>query len=270
MSSPFDDPVWRALADECGIAADQLGEGASLLSKCSPAYSHTFARAFFALSTGLERTSKLILQVNSRLSTGGFISEREMRALGHDLSGLLQAVEDMCDGRGWDLPRPNEPLHAAIVTVLADFATGGRYYNLDSLAGRSSIDDPAASWWNTVIVPTLKERGIGSPSGVTAPADPVVEALEALSMVRFRHVGGGTIDSIAAGLAATRDLDLATPWVRMRVLQIARWHTKIIGELCNAARRDGSAEVPEMREYFSWFLNGDAYFRSRKTWKQLA
>ncbi len=154
MVDPTESPVWRALAAEAGIASDQIGEGATLLAKVSPNYSWTFARALFPLSIGLERASKLALQVDARLSSAGFLDEREMRALGHKLDQLLDAVDAMNLRRGFSHARPRDPIHQAVLAVLTDFATNGRYYHLDNLAGRAGGIDPSSAWWNRSSFPS--------------------------------------------------------------------------------------------------------------------
>ena len=94
-ASPVSDPVWRALAAEAGIAADQIGEGATLLAKCVPEYPWTFSRAFFPLSIGLERACKIALHVDARLVSGAFLTSKQMRAYGHGLTTLISEVESI-------------------------------------------------------------------------------------------------------------------------------------------------------------------------------
>ncbi len=271
MLDPTESPVWRALAAEAGIASDQIGEGATLLGRVSPNYTWTFARALFPLSIGLERACKLALQVNARLASGAFLDERDMRALGHKLDQLMDAVDAMGLRRGFKNARPQEPIHQAVLTVLTDFATNGRYYHLDNLAGRAGGIDPAKAWWDTVVIPILrrhykpalrmKDEAIAAAMGA---------ALDEVSLVRHAHVDGGTVSSMSQGMRDAAYTGAATPWARMYTLQIARWLAGSLRSLSYQSHIQHNPEIPELHEFFSTFEADDAYMRSRKTWRPSA
>lgn len=271
MTSPTESPAWRALAAEAGIASDQIGEGATLLAKLSPNSSWTFARALFPLSIGVERACKLALQVDAKLAFGTFLSERDMRDLGHKLDELVDAVDNMNRRRGFNHDRPDDPIHQAVLAVLTEFATNGRYYHLDNLAGRGGGIDPSKSWWDTVIGPILARHYTGAKKAKDeAIAAALGTPLDEASLVRQNHVDGSTVSSITQVIQLGARVEAATPWARMYTLQIARWLAKSLRLLSDEAHRQHEPTIPELHEFFYTFEADDSYMRSRKTWRPLA
>lgn len=261
-------PTWRALAAEAGIAADQIGEGATKLSKISPDSSWSFARVLFPLSIGLERSCKLALQVDAKLETGSFLDMKAMREHGHRLDGLVRSVDEMCKRRGFDVERPSAPIHDAIIDVLTGFATNGRYHHLDRLAGASESEDAGKLWWDTVIVPLAE---LHYPTKKRAFHEWVAEDLgskmDEFSMTMGSHVAGGEITSQRQALLDGQMLPVVLPWSRVYVLQIARWLALVMRELTYASYRARDPEVPALNEFFGIFNVDDRYMRSRKTWR---
>lgn len=268
MSPPTSNPVWRALAAEAGIAADQIGEGATLLSKLSAEYTYSFARASFPLSIGFERACKLALQVDARLTNGTFLGRRQMMDFGHKLNDLLRAVDDMNQRRVLHREMPNTAVHQAIVGVLTDFATNGRYHHLDYLAGQSGTVDPGKQWWDTVVVPILDlHYDPDRRRRDEAMARELGSIVDGFSAIAHTHVSGATMDSMVGGMQARSQIEAAIPWVRVYALQIARWIASTFTELSFAAHRAGASEIPDLQEFFAPFNNDDSYFRSRKAWR---
>ena len=81
--------IWLALAREAASAAEHIGIGATALGKANHAENAYYSQAFFALSVGFERSTKLALSVASALDGDGFADGRTLKGYGHDLSKLL-------------------------------------------------------------------------------------------------------------------------------------------------------------------------------------
>jgi len=271
MASPTDLPVWRALASEAGVASDQIGEGATLLSKLTPSYSWTFARAFFPLSIGIERACKLALQVDAKLASGNFMSAKQMRTHGHKLDGLVAAVDAMNQRRGFDHSRPNDSIHNAILAVLTEFATNGRYHHLDNLAGRVGGIDPSRLWWETVVVPILDVHyNPTRKAGDEAMARGLGAEIDKASVVQYSHVDGSAVSSMTDALRDGAMMINATPWIRVYTLQIARWLARTMNCLSQESHKQGDEEVPELHEFFRTFDVDVSYMKTRKTWRPLS
>jgi hypothetical protein len=261
-------PTWRALAAEAGVAADQIGEGATKLDKISPMTSWSFARVLFPLSIGLERTCKLALQVDAKLETGSFLDMKAMREHGHKLDGLIESVEDMSTRRGLDVTRPVTPVHEAIIEVLTGFATNGRYHHLDRLAGASESEDAGKLWWENVLLPLAELHYPAKKREFHEwVADDLGSKIDEFSMTVGAHVSGEEITSQRQTLLDGQMLMVVLPWSRVYVLQIARWLSQILGELSDASYIARDIEIPVLSEFFGLFNVDDSYMRSRKTWR---
>jgi hypothetical protein len=127
---------------EAELTRQLLAAGLGALVKANHMDKGRFSQAFFDLSIGLERLLKLIYLIDHALQSGGsFPSNGDLRKrFGHDLTALhaealkiRRRLED--EGEQFVFAVPDPTLSARIVGVLAEFAKGTRYYNLDYLLG---------------------------------------------------------------------------------------------------------------------------------------
>lgn len=268
MNDPTRSPIWRSLAAEAGIAADQIGEGVTMLGEMQVEASWTFPRAFFPLSIGLERTCKLVLQVEARLHAGLFLDEGRMRTLGHNLGSLFHATESMTRRLGLAILRPTDPIHTSILEVLTDFASGGRYHHLDNLAGRGRSSDPAKKWWSDVITPMLAEhyKPVRQLKDSHA-ADLLGAAIDDHASVLFTHVDGTQITTIRQAALATYQMRAAVPWTRMHTLQLVRWLAEVADYLTEESYSLAAREIPVLNDFYAVFRQRDSDLRTRKGWR---
>ena len=267
MAHPTESVVWRSLAAEAGISADQIGEGVSLLGRVAPEYHWTFARAFFPLSTGIERACKLALQVDARLNSQSFLTRAELQDKGHRLDRLIAAVDSIQRQRDATVVLPSNPVHHAVIRTLTEFAVGGRYHHLDHLAGNGGTD-PIASWWSSVVEPILDEHYPESRKQRDQhEAAAMGAAFGDAALVLHTHVGGGTMGSLARAVHESQRNQFAIPWVRMHVLQIARWITAVMRILSDASYIARDEDIPALHEFFYHFDVSDSEMRRRKTWR---
>jgi hypothetical protein len=60
--------IWQAIAHEASLAAEHIGIGATAIGKANYADAY-YAQAFFALTTGFERASKLYSEIQLHMNT---------------------------------------------------------------------------------------------------------------------------------------------------------------------------------------------------------
>jgi hypothetical protein len=261
--------TWRLIAAEAGIAAGQIGYGATALARTSPHEAWSFPHAFFPLSIGFERAAKLALQVDAKLANGVLLDKRQMRTLGHRLTVLLDEVQVMV-GRRWpaegELARPADDVHGAIIEILNEFAIGGRYHNLDALAG-AVVRDPVAAWWADVVsVVIARNLTAEQVERATRWAAFVDAAVGDITLVRQHHVDGSDVRDVSSlALQGTLNAD-AVPWTRMYTLQIARWLARVLATLSDDALRERDPDIPYLLEFFSRFDQPDRNLRRLKRW----
>jgi hypothetical protein len=266
--------TWRALSREAALAAEHMAIGASAIDKASYGREGVYSQMFFALSVGFERAAKLALVVDFALETAGnYPDHNTLRAFGHNLRELLEAVDTIAQRRGLDSAErlPRSPVHNGIVQVLSDFATNiTRYYNLDLVTGdpkAATRTDPIQAWFELVTTPVLqahytaRERALDSQRAAFSEA-----LLGPVTMVRFTSEDGEAINDIGAAALHGAALERSKPFTRMYVMQIARFLAKLLGELGYAGYAVESASIPHLSEFFAIFNNPDSYLRGRKTW----
>lgn len=158
-------PTRNALSREAAIAAEHLGSGATIIGKANYAHDAHYSQAFFSISAGIERGAKLALAVNHAIANGGdFPDPKALRAYGHNLSGLLCAMDKLSEDLGLpqDKRLPVNKINNGIVEVLTEFASNiTRYYNLDFIMGNvhsRAQGDPIELWYKLVTKPILEKH----------------------------------------------------------------------------------------------------------------
>lgn len=270
---------WRALTAECTVAADQVLAGSLALRRLDPTLIGSFYAAFFPLSIGYERMSKIAIQVDALISTGQFLSSGEMRSTsaGHRISTLFDRVETIAVQRGYDSEmglRPATPMHHAITGILTEFATTGRYNHLDSLSSTSPSSLDAEKAWDETVMPLLVDAHLTKRARMLLDRDVAAVTTDltaaesaGITVLGRRHDANGDFHGDLARHAARNILyERLTPWGRMYTLQLGRWIAWILYELSMEALRCDHARghVPYLIDFFRWMLAEDADLRSRR------
>ena len=271
------DSRFLALQRECGLAAQHIGVGVTSLGKANYAQEANYAQAFFALSIGFERSAKIAFAVDHALSNDGqFPSGQALKRFGHNLRTLLDRADEI--GLKWArgtvrardrLPRTE--IHAAIVGVLDDFARNvTRYYNLDVLASASAArleEDPVRVWHDRVAEPVLtKHWHPAAQRAVQQRAEDAGISLGGEAFVHHHSESGKELSTLSAASYETGRAEAAARYVRVYVLQIARFISHLMSDLTIAKYANQLHQIPDMSDFFSIFDRDDASFRRRKNW----
>ena len=261
---------WVALAREAGIAAEHLAIGVTALGKANYAQHAYYGQAFFALSTGFERAAKLALVVDHALEHDGeFPTNEQVREFGHDLRKLLERVDEIASRRGAEYRLPRTAIHDAIVSVLGDFAKNiTRYYNLDLVTGAPNVQarqDPIREWFDKVMTPVLKQHYRPTKrKAARRRADVIAQMMGDHVSVLYTNERGETMSDLADASMQTAIGRAAEPWVRMYIMQIARFVAMLLSDLGYAGGSYDS--IPYFADFFRMYNNDERYFRERKAW----
>lgn len=262
-----------AIHREAALAAEHLASGATCLGNASYVQQAYYYQAFFALSVGFERSAKLALAIDHRLRTGSYPSEPGLRNFGHKLDKLMMRLggiaEQRCASDEWGV-WPATPIHEAIIDSLSDFASNvTRYYNLDLIteSPRLAPVNPLLAWHQSVFLPTAAahysdKRRAKDEATATAISEMVGEH----ASVYFSTETDNVLTDVAATASASAITAATQPWVRMYVLQIARFVAVVLSSLGRAALQQSCEEIPYLQDYYQCFLNDDSTFRRRKIW----
>lgn len=265
---------WHALGREAAVAGEQLAHGVTALGKADHAEKGRYGEAFFSLSIGLERLAKLIVISDHAIKNDGqFPNNKYLKAIGHDLTALLSACENInADHRkGGDYSdRPSDPVHKGIILTLSEFATQTRYYNLDFIAGGkgSHKPEPIAAWWERVGQPILNKHYSSKQRDKDAAQAAMMDSLMGgFTRVLHHDENENTIDTVEGMMLRAGATRIVQKYGRLHVMQIIRWLSFLISDLSHkGAYRDRIEALLGLDEPFVIFRNPDSYLRDRKTW----
>jgi hypothetical protein len=142
MSSDHDEIIRKLhFLQEFQLAVSTIESGFAIIQRGPTGAGHRFL-VLLVLSTGLERFMKLLLCLHTFDADGRFLSENELRQLGHDLVRLRDEVVQRCFshealsrpavGEDYQFIQGDEFLDA-ILQLFSDFAKGDRYIYLRGL-----------------------------------------------------------------------------------------------------------------------------------------
>ena len=263
---------WVALARESALAAEHMAIGVTALGKADYAKNAYYGQAFFALSTGFERSAKSVLAVDYAIRhSGQFPPHSEIRKYHHDLGKLLQEVDKIAGQLNNQYRLPNAPVHSRIIAILSEFANNiTRYYNIELLTTAPHVHSrtaPIQRWHDEVIAlvldqhyrPQHRERD-------EKRARAADDLLGSHSLVMLTSENKRSLDSLYESLLQSARLEFAKPYVRLYALQIARFIGEVASELGRVAQSQRISDIPALSEFYAIFGGPDRFLKSRKTW----
>ena len=271
------DRIFDAFLEEANMASQQIGFGATAIGKANYVRKAQYYQAFFALSIGFERAAKIALIADSLLeNNGNLLSYEEIKDYGHSLKELLNATDEISVRRKFEEENhrlPRGQIHVAIIDVLNQFAKTSRYFNIDYLTGSKYLDPKSDSlklWHKNVTLKVIEmhysKRKLEKDEVQAEFVDTIISPIT-LSR-HFMETGeyNNSIKDQALSLARS---NFSAPYVRMYVLQIARFLAHVNSELGYLAMQTkGKVKLPYFSDVFSDFFNDDRYFKTRKIWER--
>jgi hypothetical protein len=161
------------------------------------------------------------------------------------------------------------PPHSAILAVLHNYAEGDRYSNIDLLVGGRQSKDPIAEWFNAVDLPLFDSHvSARKKAAIFRNAAYVAKMMGGHAGVLHTSETGREITDLEEASRLTGMYGAVAPYRQLSVLQVIRYWVELLSELEHIAHREVHREdIPFFGELFAIFMNGDEYFRSRKTWQ---
>jgi hypothetical protein len=265
--------IFTAFQREAALVAEQMCNGATLISKANYARQGLYLQLFFSLSIAFERAAKLIIVIDQMLETGAKPNEKVYRQYKHDINRLFERVGEISkDLNIQDYKKmPNTQIHDDIITILHDFACNvTRYYNLDVIGknNNNGPKEPVSEWHHKVTLPLFETHvSKRKKESILRNASNASFLMEGISLVRHTNEAGGTIDNVLQASYQTGLLEATAPYTRLYVLQICRFLSAVLSELGFKAMKQQVEDIPCISDFFRVFGNKDSYFKSRKTWK---
>lgn len=274
--NPWEVPEWHALRREALLVRHLIGSGATAIGRANYADKMgEYYTAFFGLSVGLERLSKLILVARYAIENRGRMpDERVLRKFGHKLIDLTNEVQDTSEKMQLSLKysRPTQEIPQKILGCLDSFADArrGRYANFASLDSPNLTgDEPINKWWSEVAECILKKYYYGSlaQKRVEGSAELIDFMISPFSMVIFTNESRDTMLDVNSAYIRTGQNAIVQKWGRFHSLTIARWLTTVLSELSQiACYTHGIDGFFGFNEYLDSYTVDDDFLKNRKIW----
>jgi hypothetical protein len=264
--------TFNALNKEAQFTKEMLGAGATQIRNANYATKGIYFQAFTSLSTGLERIGKLCLMLDHFIDHSGLFPDFNYmkNVICHKIGMLYEnslAIISKRSIRMEFLPNLNDPIHQSMLRILAEFAQGDRYSNIDLVVGSKRSSDPISAWFNDVDVP-LFESCVSKKKKERILNNATVIGIMIGSHTKVIHTSetGSEINEVEEASYRTGMQTAVAPYRQLYMLQIIRYWVELLSSLQYTAMQTGSEDIPFFSEVFAPFYNEDSYFRTRKTW----
>ncbi|MEQ9925898.1 hypothetical protein ABRP60_13150 [Pectobacterium brasiliense] len=274
--NPLETPEWHALGREASLVRHLIGSGATAIGRANYAdRMGEYYTAFFGLSVGLERLSKLILVAHYAIENQGRMpDEQVVRKFGHKLIDLTNEVENISGKMRLSLrySRPTQEIPHKILECLDSFADArrGRYANFASLGNPTLTgDEPINKWWGEVAECILERYyyGRAAQSRLENNAELTDAIMSRFTMVIHTNESGNSMRDVKSAAIRTGQNVIVQKWGRYHSLVIARWLATVLSELSHiACYNHDIVGFFGLNEYFDSYTVDDSFLKTRKIW----
>lgn len=274
--NPWDIPEWHSIGRETRLVRHLLGSGATSLGRASYGdQMGEYYTAFFGLSVGIERLSKLILVADHVISnTGKMPDEKVVRKFGHKLKDLMNAVAVVEAKHSLKLKynRPTDPISGKIVECLDAFADAGRgrYANFAALGDPNlKADEPISKWWTDVAKLILAKHFEGKAIQARSEANAALihELISPFSMVLHHNEQGTTMQDVQTASLHTGQTAVVQRFGRYYALTVVRWLADVYSEMARkASYGNGYDAFFGAWEFMQTYNVPDEFLKTRKIW----
>jgi hypothetical protein len=263
---------WYRLAREAELARTCLSSGLYSLAKANHLETGLYTSAFFNLSIGIERVSKLAIIVHRWKRSGTVPTEKEMRGLGHSLDKLaadIALVRDELEDDGatprWPIDL-NDALTKSIITVLAEFAESSRYYNINYLVGARQLGRDPLKAWNAEVRSRIADRYPKKKLDIMVQRADEIQTVFGGAVGLLQHAESETRIS---GMSASIVHSTLGRWVQKQATfecaKVVRYFVETLEVVHSHDRATSVAlQIPEFEDFFRIYLNPDRFLKDRK------
>ncbi|EAZ97039.1 hypothetical protein MELB17_10963 [Marinobacter sp. ELB17] len=274
--NPWEVPEWHALGREASLVRHLIGSGATAIGRANYADKMgEYYTAFFGLSVGLERLSKLILVAHYAIEHNGEMPDgKVIKKFGHKLIDLANEVEKISEKLQLspNYTRPANDVPQKILECLDSFADArrGRYANFASLDNPNlTANEPINKWWDEVAECILKKHYYGKTAQkrIEGRAEFIDSITSPFTMVIQTNESGHTMRDVESASIRTGQNAIVQKWGRYHSLTIARWLSSVLSELSHiACYQHGIDGFFGLSEYFYSYTVDDSFLKTRKVW----
>lgn len=253
------------LTREASLAAMSIGSGLTQVRRYNYAQTGYFFNGMYAYCVGLERVLKIVAVYDYRLQHAGrFPTNATLKGFSHDLANLLAHAEGIAAARSLDVDTSHttDSIYLKITSWLKDYATTTRYYNLDTLTGRSHLTEEPLVRWEKEICTELVSRHHRPSAARRAELNLVKAMLSQVAHVRHTSGAGEQLNDPSSAVDESATAEVKQKFSSYYLYCLARFACQVLVELEYAGNF-----FPCLREFFPLFTSDDrAWILSRKSW----
>ncbi len=249
------------LIKETSLASTSISQGLTALRKANFGQKGLYYQAFFLLTIGIERILKLTIIVKSLVENDEFPDNKELKKYSHNLKDLFVHVSSSL--------RPDEnfliqnELFLPILEFLSNYASNSRYYNLDTLSGKTHFIDPLHQWHN--IQKIIRNKYCKTTINETDKL--IIESLEGNSIFMYRDEGDNPITDPTMYITEAKYSDEVQGFSVLLIYKIVDYLILLLTECASKKRM-----LPAYNEFFPLFQSEymtDLLIRRKKDWNKL-
>lgn len=276
QENPWEVPEWHSIKREASLARNLIGSGVTALGKANYADKlGEYYTAFFGLSIGIERLTKLILVANHTIKNNGQLPpENVVRRFGHNLSDLVAESESISNELNLRIrhSKPSSPICNEIIERLNGFADArqGRYANFSALGDPElGQEEPVQRWWGAVAEMILESHyyGTSAQARVESKSSTIDSMMSGFTMVRQTNESGEMMTNIESASVRTGQNKIVQKYGRFYTLLVVRWLSCVFGEISQiACHSHGVTAFFGSDEYLQAYTVEDSFLKTRKVW----
>ncbi|MGO9813160.1 MAG: hypothetical protein ACLP53_20650 [Isosphaeraceae bacterium] len=234
--------------------------------------------AFFQIAIGIERIAKLAIildhMIKNDLSPLGPKGAKKLQTdWRHGLLRLYDNAESISQSRPitQSISFKAKLLHRRMLAFLSDFANGGRYENLDSLAAGRSPKEPFKEWnailWEVFKTDLPEERR----KTILQDADGLTSSLQGRATVMAHDLDNNPL-SVGSMILLELIMKAIGPYVVWNLVVLLLPITELVSHLADEARRisiskgNQAMTIPHIDEFYEFLSPDQAYVLSRTSW----
>lgn len=260
---------------ETKMARRLIDEGVTAIRKANYTDDgiESYYLAFFLLSAGLERLSKLVVILDRSLNVvGPLTASRWVKGFNHNIENLCMEMNQITSKRKIELEYeyPDNSITRAIIRNIDAFAKGGagRYANYACIENpQNDSNEPIRKWWNEVGLEILNShfQNRGIQKIIEGHEKDIERVMGSSTMPVIVDETGNRISSASCAFSRSAKAAIVQDWTPFYTLSIVRWISNLYYELSKTISTHKRKETfNESCDCFQVYIVNDRALRNFK------